>query len=232
MITQNSESVKSTGDEPKHPSMVGRLMEPLNRNFGQPRGLLGRLAGWIMARENVRANRLVVDLLGIRADDRVLEIGCGPGVALADAAARASRGFAAGVDPSAVMTAQASRRCRKSVVAGRAEVRTASAAKLPYADGSFSRVFSVNALPHWPSAQDGFAELRRVVRPDARVVIALRKQREGAGADPHAHGASPDDIESLCAMLKDLGFAAVDAQDHELGRETLVTIVATASEQT
>ncbi|MCL4368055.1 MAG: class I SAM-dependent methyltransferase [Actinobacteria bacterium] len=112
-------------------SPVGHLMGTLNSNFGQPRGSLGRVAGWIMARENVRVNRLVVALLAIGPEDSVLEIGCGPGVALADAAGRASRGFVSGVDPSAVMVAQAERRCRKAIDSGRAEVRLAPAAALP-----------------------------------------------------------------------------------------------------
>ncbi len=57
----------------------------------------------------------------------------------------------------------------------------------------------VNALPHWPSAREGFCESRRVLRPEARVVIVLRKRRRSGGVDP---------------------------QEHELGRETLVTILA------
>ena len=207
-------------------SLTARLMAPLNRNFGQPRGALGRLAGWIMARENVRVNQLVVELLDIGPEDRVLEVGCGPGVALADAARRASAGFVAGVDPAAVMVAQAQRRCHAAIAAGRAEVRLAPAASLPYADQSFTRAFSVNALPHWPSAQDGFAELRRVLRPGGRVVIALRKQRQSAGADPHAHGATADELAALCTTLEALGFAEVDALEQEFGRETLVTILA------
>lgn len=214
------------GEEGERNSSLGRLMARLNSNFGKPRGNLGRLAGWIMARENVQANRLVVELLAIGAEDHVIEIGCGPGVALADAAGRASRGMAVGIDPSAVMVAQAKRRCREAIAAGQAEVRCAPAAALPYADGSFTRAFSVNALPHWPSAREGLAELKRVLGPEARMVIALRKQRQCAGADPHAHGATEGEVAALCATLHDLGFREVESQDHELGRETLVTILA------
>ena len=203
-------------------------MTRLNKNFGEPRGSLGRLAGWIMARENVRVNRLVVELLGIGAEDHVIEIGCGPGVALADAAKRASHGLAVGVDPSGIMVAQAKRRCRAAIRVGRAEVRCAPAARLPFADGTFTCAFSVNALPHWPSAREGFAELRRVLGPGARIVIALRKQRESGGMDPHAHGATAAGIAALCATLGDLGFRDVASNDHELGRETLVTIVGIA----
>ena len=228
MIPPHTNACEAGSAPSKPKSLPARLMAPLNDNFGQPRGLLGRLAGWIMARENVRVNRLVVELLGIRAEDRVLEIGCGPGVALAEAASRASRGFVAGTDPSPVMVAQARRRCRAAIAARRAEVRQAPAAALPYPEVSFTRAFSVNALPHWPSAREGLAELHRVLRPDARVVVALRKQRQSAGVDPHAHGATAEQVASLCALLEELGYRDVEASDHELGRETLVTINASA----
>ena len=107
-------------------------------------------------------------------------------------------------------------------------MRQAPAAALPYPEASFTRAFSVNALPHWPSAREGLAELRRVLRPDARVVVALRKQRQSAGADPHAHGATAEQVASLCALLEELGYGDIAAGDHELGRETLVTVCATA----
>jgi len=212
-------------ERPDHDSPAARVMARLSENFGQPRGNLGRLAGWIMARENVKANRLVVELLDVGARDRVIEVGCGPGVALADAARRATLGSVVGVDPSPVMVAQAGRRCRVAIGAGRAEVRRAPAAALPFSDGSFTRALSVNALPHWPSASEGLAEMRRVLGPGGRLVVALRRQRQGGGVDPHSHGATEAEIEALRAMLDDLGLEGVAAVDHELGRETLVTIM-------
>jgi ubiquinone/menaquinone biosynthesis C-methylase UbiE len=213
-------------EESGRQSVAGRLMAPLNRNFGEPSGLLGRLAGWIMAHENVRANEIMVELLDIRSEDRVLEVGCGPGVALAECARRAPQGFVAGVDPSAEMVAQASRRCRAGIAAGRTEVKRASAACLPYPDATFSRILSVNAIPHWPSVEAGFAEIRRVAQPGARAVMALRKQRASGGADPHSHGVSITEIASLCALMERAGFAGMQAEDHDLGREMLVAIVA------
>ena len=50
-----------------------------------------------MTRTNRDANRWVVDLLGIEAGTRVLEVGCGPGAGLAEALARGAA-FVGGVD--------------------------------------------------------------------------------------------------------------------------------------
>jgi ubiquinone/menaquinone biosynthesis C-methylase UbiE len=113
-----------------------------------------------MALENRRANRLVIELLDLQPDDYVLEIGCGPGVALAQAASKAK--FAVGADPSEVMVAQARRRCRSAIHAERAEVTTAPADELPFDDDFFTCAFTVHTMHHWPCLPDGLRELRRV----------------------------------------------------------------------
>jgi len=65
--------------------------------FGRPRGALGRLGGRIMARTNKDCGAWVVALLEIGAEDRVLEVGFGPGVVI--------EGLAS-VDPSVEMFEQ------------------------------------------------------------------------------------------------------------------------------
>lgn len=54
----------------------------LMRTFGRRKGVLGRLGGVIMARVNRDAAAQVIELLDVRPDDRVLEVGFGPGVAI------------------------------------------------------------------------------------------------------------------------------------------------------
>ena len=65
-----------------------RIVRALVLQFGHPRGPLGRLVGWNMATRssNVARSRWAVDLLDLQPTDRFLEVGCGPGVALAVAA--------------------------------------------------------------------------------------------------------------------------------------------------
>lgn len=60
------------------------------RQFGQPRGAAGKVAGWVMAHRssNRRRNKWVVSLLDVRSTDRVLEIGFGPGLAIAELSRR------------------------------------------------------------------------------------------------------------------------------------------------
>jgi hypothetical protein len=54
----------------------------LMRMFGRPQGLLGKLGGIIMARMNSECATWVIDLLHIQPNDKVLEVGFGPGVGI------------------------------------------------------------------------------------------------------------------------------------------------------
>ena len=95
------------------------IKEKLIENFGHPRGLLGRLAGWIMAKKksNTARGRWAIAELAPKPDARVLEIGYGPGLGLADMSRRVSEGTVIGVDISDLMLAQAGRRNAAMVAA-------------------------------------------------------------------------------------------------------------------
>src|SRR5688572_12852582 len=88
--------------------------------FHHPTGAAGHVAGWIMGRRssNVARNRWAAQLLDVQPTDHVIELGCGPGVAIAALADRAVRGLVVGVDHSLVMIRQARRRNRAAVRAG------------------------------------------------------------------------------------------------------------------
>ena len=197
----------------------------LGGQFAQPEGMLGRLVGRVMAAENARANRLVVDRLAVGPGDRVLEIGCGPGTALAYAA-RSGPSLIAGIDPSAVMVAQARRRLRRAGGATRVDIRQGRAEELPYPSGAFTRILTVHSLHHWDDLVAGVGEVARVLAPGGVAAIADRRERPGAHRDPHARGASAGDLEALRAVVLAAGPAEVRIEEHDLGREILAILLA------
>jgi ubiquinone/menaquinone biosynthesis C-methylase UbiE len=72
---------------------------------------------------NRRRNAWVVSLLDVQRDDRVLEIGFGPGVAIRELARLAADGYVYGLDHSEVMVRQAARRNAEGVRRGRVDLR-------------------------------------------------------------------------------------------------------------
>jgi SAM-dependent methyltransferase len=177
----------------------------------RPRGAAGRVTAWEMAHRpsNRERNRWVVSLLAVRPADRVLEIGFGPGLAIAQLA-RAGAGHVYGIDHSEVMLRQASKRNAAAIRAGQVTLVNASADQLPPAlDGPFDVILAVNSLGFWPAPAERLAELRRRLAPGGRIAIVSQPRCPGATASTSRSAAAA--IENL---LRDAGFT-------HLGTETL-----------
>src|SRR6266704_5797067 len=128
-----------------------------------PRGAAESVPGWVFAHRpsNRQRNGWVVSLLGVQPADRVLEIGFGPGLAVAELVG-AGAGHVYGIDHSGVMLRQASRRNAAAIRAGRVTLINASVDQLPPAlDGPFDAILAVNSLGFWPAPAERLAELRR-----------------------------------------------------------------------
>jgi ubiquinone/menaquinone biosynthesis C-methylase UbiE len=87
--------------------------------------------------------RKVVDGLEIQPDDRVLEIGCGHGVAAGYVCERLESGRLTALDRSAKMIAAARRRNAEHVDAGTAEFLVAELEELDLGERRFDKVFAV-----------------------------------------------------------------------------------------
>src|SRR3954466_5954607 len=129
-----------------------RLRDSAVRQGHNPTGTDGRATGWMMGRRssNVRRNRWAVEPHASQPTDRVLELGCGPGVAIAALAGRATRGLVVGVDHSQVMIGQARRRNAAPIRAGRGRVIHPTLELLHLTDGPFDSALAVNTVGMWP----------------------------------------------------------------------------------
>jgi ubiquinone/menaquinone biosynthesis C-methylase UbiE len=87
--------------------------------------------------------RAVVERLDVRPDDRVLEIGCGHGVAATFVCERLDGGHLTAVDRSPKMVEAAARRNAEHVRSGRAEFLVAHLEELDLGDRRFDKIFAV-----------------------------------------------------------------------------------------
>jgi ubiquinone/menaquinone biosynthesis C-methylase UbiE len=201
------------------------LLRPLFKQFARPSGLLGHLAGRIMAKTDAD-DRWVVDMLEVQSNDRVLDVGCGPGVTVELIADQVTAGLACGIDPSNVMLRQATKRNRAGVDAGRIEFRPGTASALPYPDAHFTKACSMHSLYFWPSLEVGLREIRRVLVPDGRLVLAVRMRQEKAGLfDASRYGYTDAQVDEINVVLGEVGFSDVMTQRREIGRETITAVV-------
>ena len=116
--------------------------------------------------------RGLLDRVGIRPGEHVLELGPGPGAFTVEAARRsAPDGRVVAVDIQPKMIAAVEDKVRQAGVTN-VETRVASAYDLPVADGSLDRAFLVTVLAEIPDQRRALAELHRVLRPGGILSIS------------------------------------------------------------
>ena len=107
----------------------------------------------------------VLDRIGIRPGERVLELGPGPGAFTVRAARRTEPGGSlVAVDIQPKMIAALEQRVQEADLTN-VETRVASAYELPLEDESVDRAFLVTVLPEIPDRGRALVELRRVLKP-------------------------------------------------------------------
>jgi ubiquinone/menaquinone biosynthesis C-methylase UbiE len=206
-----------------------RKPEWIARQSRRPAGWVGELVARVMARETRDANAFALERLPLAPASAVLEIGCGHGETLARLAHQVGAGYAAGVDPSDVMVRLSTRRLARAIEAGRAEVRQAEAAQLPFPDARFDAALAVHVLYFWPDPARELREIRRVLRPGAALVLGFRPD------DPETRASLPASVYHMRSLaeveglLREAGFEGLAATETRIGPAPFACLAAIAA---
>ncbi len=170
-------------------------------------GILVFTAGlrWFVVRGRRLATDRMLDAVAWTGSERVLDVGCGPGLALVGAAKRLQTGKVVGVDQWMVIHGERNNsreitleNARIEGVADRVEVEEGDASAMRFGDDDFDVVMSSFVFHHLPRDVRfrALREMARVTRPGGYVLITDERTTE------------------LAAALRDLGM--VDVADRKL----------------
>jgi SAM-dependent methyltransferase len=106
-----------------------------------------------------------VNTLALDPADRVLEVGCGHGVAVSLVCERLNSGQITAIDRSQKMIEMATRRNREHIAAGRALLKTAAIEDVDLGSERFDKVFAFNVAPFWLQPNDALGIVRRHLAP-------------------------------------------------------------------
>ena len=178
---------------------------------------------WVASRgkEHLFRDRQL-ELAGIAPGDRVLDIGCGTGTLAIAAAKRVGRdGSVHGVDPSIALLARAERKAHRAGVD--VQFHTATGERLPFDDASFDVVTSTLVFHHLAgtAVHATFAEIRRVLRADGRLLVVDIGGEQDAGQHTmHGPGVSFD-LDTFVPKLGHVGFKPLDSGPIDSGMRSL-----------
>jgi SAM-dependent methyltransferase len=119
---------------------------------------------------------MTVEMLDLSAEDRVLDVGCGPGNYTRRLAQDAPNGLTVGIDASAAMvTAATKRENPPNIVYARAD-----ASALPFRDEAFDVVCCVGVIHMTSNPMAALDEMVRVLAPGGRLAIVATCGRKGS----------------------------------------------------
>jgi cyclopropane fatty-acyl-phospholipid synthase-like methyltransferase len=192
--------------------------------FGRPRGVLGYVADYIMARRpsNIERNDWALSLLAVNPGDRILEVGFGPGIAAGKAAATAAE--VVGIDRSALMARQAARRNREVIEKGKLKLIIGSVEELTPEIGLFDKIYSMNVVQFWREPVAVFHRLQTLLKPDGVILTAYMPRHAGAKDDDAIRkGGQIED------WLREAGFKQVRTRNRMMKPVAVVAVLASMS---
>lgn len=117
------------------------------------------------------------DRLGLRAGDRVLDMGCGAGRHAFEMYRRGGDVVAFDMDAQELADVQQvfthMREADEAPIGAVATIQQGDAMRLPFDDGEFDRVVAAEVLEHIPADVDAIRELVRVLRPGGTMAVSV-----------------------------------------------------------
>ena len=95
------------------------------------------------------------------------------------------------------------------------QVQLGNVCKLPFPDGVFDRVSTVNTLYFWTDPSQGIKEIRRVLKNDGMAAVGIRSKEkmETYAVTKHNFGLfSPEDVVDL---MRQAGFREVQVEHRD-----------------
>jgi len=165
------------------------------------------------------ADRLTwaVDAMAIAPADRVLEVGCGHGVAVSLVCDKLDDGTIVAIDRSTKMIGMAERRNRQHVASGKAIFQAVTLDEADFGDRRFDKIFAIHVSVFWQQPQPALAIVKQLLAPEGALYLFNQ---------PLVERDAPVFIERLTATLQDHGFGIDRVVVGEIDPRPVVGVVA------
>jgi ubiquinone/menaquinone biosynthesis C-methylase UbiE len=110
------------------------------------------------------------EIMAIRPDEHVLEIGCGAGIAVTQVATSLTKGTITAIDQSAAMIKKASARNAAFIETGKAIFIAASLANVTLKK-QYNKIFAFNVSIFWKEASRELGAVKKLLSPQGKLYI-------------------------------------------------------------
>jgi ubiquinone/menaquinone biosynthesis C-methylase UbiE len=181
-----------------------------------PTGVIGRyVMTRIFNKGNADLNSFVKEMLDIKKTDRILEIGFGSGKLINEMAEINTEGVVEGVDFSAAMLKVARKVNKRLILDGKVILQRGECGSLPFDNESFDKLCAVNILYFWKEPGKYFTEMFRVLKPEGKIVIGFRDQRQMGRLNLNEDIFSRYSLDEVITLLSTAWFSGSHIEEKE-----------------
>ena len=145
----------------------------------KPSRWLGRVMLTVMNKSHASLTDWGLRHVEIRAQDTILDVGCGGGRTINKLASIAAQGSVFGIDYAQGSLAASRDYNRQLIAEGRVKIEHASVSKLPFPDCHFDLVTAIETQYYWPNLPGDMSEILRVLKPGGKLVVIAENYKGG-----------------------------------------------------
>jgi len=184
-----------------------KLLKAIGKQMQYPRGLFGKILFAWMTRTTIAHARWTVDLMDIKPNEDIIEIGFGNGANIKLLIQRAIRGSVTGVEISETAIEMASKKNAKVISEGKVKLHRAAGNALPFEAGVYDKACTVATAYVIKDPGAVFKEMYRVLKPNGLAAVTFPIRENFIKFKPVAtEGFYLHELADLEKAFRDAGF--------------------------
>lgn len=200
---------------------MSKFSEYIGSQFGNPRGLIGKICCIGMNIINKPMYRNTVAQMNFDKGDKILDIGYGNGFLLHEIYKK-NQVDMYGIDISEDMKKTALKRNNKALKNEQLFLEIGDCCDLPYENDLFSAVSSINTIYFWSDTAKGLSEIRRVLKKGKSFYNLIYTKEWFGESSVTEKGFKKFDADELVELGKEAGFEKVEVRDVVKGKSLMV----------
>lgn len=140
------------------------VFRKIGKQFKKPTGFLGKIVSNLMIMGNRSAYETMIKDLTIRPNDKILEIGYGPGIGIDLISKRFETCDIYGIDFSELMYKRATRRNKRFIKNNRVHLLFGDFVETEISTREFDKIFCINVIYFWDNLQKPFEKVNSLLK--------------------------------------------------------------------
>lgn len=183
-------------------------------NFGNPKGILGRMMLVSMDKEHLPMAQWALDQIRVPANGRVADIGCGGGYNIRRMLEMSVNAKFIGLDISDESVKKA-QKINRDEIGKRVKIIKGSAEKLPFKDYSIDLITAFETVFFWKKPEKAFAEIYRSLVKDGCFAVINNYGDPNVDWEKKVPCMTRYTAEQIAEMMKTAGFADISVSKKE-----------------